>query len=136
MFLSAMIWQDILAVTHFPAKASVAFRGAAEQHFQLTDMAKAVAFARAKITLCSIAEYFYLHSKPKDNSQCKPLHQKKRTAKKFCTRFSENSQNRGLENDKEHNNLSLSADETFFVQHFLLRLVFMVFVHDGRFNSR
>lgn len=64
----------------------------------------------------------------------KPLHQK-RTAKKFCTKFSEKLQNRGLENDKEHNNLSLSADGNIFVQHFLLRLVLMVFVPDGCFNS-
>ena len=45
------------------------------------------------------------------------------------------SQNRGLENDKEHNNLSFSADGNIFVQHFLLRLVLMVFVPDGCFNS-
>lgn len=64
----------------------------------------------------------------------KPLHQK-RTAKKFCTKFSEKLQSRGLENDKEHNNLSLSADRNIFVQHFLLCLVFVVLVSDGRFNS-
>ena len=64
----------------------------------------------------------------------KPLHQK-RTAKKILHEILRKTPKPGLENDKEHNNLSLSADGNIFVQHFLLRLVFMVFVPDGRFNS-
>lgn len=137
VFVSDDMARYIVSLISATRKHPLLSRGASPRAtLSLTDMAKAVAFAEGRdyivprdvqnIFICTVNHRIILNAKASAS---------KRTAKKFCTKFSEKLQNRGLENDKEHNNLSLSADGNIFVQHFLLRLVLMVFVPDGCFNS-
>lgn len=90
----------IYCITHFGNKKHpLLSRGASPRAtLSLTDMAKAVAFAEGRdyivprdvqnIFICTVNHRIILNAKASAS---------KRTAKKFCTKFSEKLQNRGLE---------------------------------------
>lgn len=138
VFVSDDMARYIVSLISATRRHPLLSRGASPRAtLSLTDMAKAVAILpRAEITLCRemVQKYFYLHRKPQDNSQRKSLCIKK-NSEEILQEILRKTPKPRLENDKEHNNLSLSADGNIFVQHFLLRLVLMVFVSDGYFNS-
>lgn len=76
VFVSDDMARYIVSLISATRKHPLLSRGASPRAtLSLTDMAKAVAFARGQRLHCAerCAEYFYLHRKPQDNSQRKSL---------------------------------------------------------------
>ena len=92
-FVSDDMARYIVSLISATRKHPLLSRGASPRAtLSLTDMAKAVAFARAEITLCErCAEYFYLHRKSQDNSQRKSLCIKKEQRRNSARNSQKNS---------------------------------------------
>lgn len=121
VFVSDDMARYIVSLISATRKHPLLSRGASPRAtLSLTDMAKAVAFARGQRLHCAerCAEYFYLHRKSQDNSQRKSLCIKKEQRRNSARNSQKNSKAEDLKMIRNIIIYLWSADGNIFVQLF------------------